>query len=85
MSDRDQTYEYRPVGDLAQKVKYLFIIQIVITCVAIWSGWLELNLLNDAKDGLKELTEADANPIDQRQMIVGIFQFAILVISLISF
>ncbi|HSG66518.1 MAG TPA: DUF4328 domain-containing protein, partial [Gammaproteobacteria bacterium] len=58
--------------------------QVAVSLVAVFSGWLEYELLGDLARGAfesDELADAAAEASDARQLLVGIFQIAIFIVG----
>ena len=63
---------------------YLLAANIVHGVVALWSGYLQLDLLNRIKDGLT-VTQAEAMANDNREAIVALVGLGLIVITAIVF
>ncbi len=69
---------------LTSWVKYFLYMQIIISLVALGSGYMEYQLLSDYSNGVytsQEQAVADGEASDARQGIVGIMQMIIFIIS----
>jgi len=69
---------------LTSWVKYFLYIQIIISVIALGSGYMEYQLLSDYSNGVytsQEQAVADGEANDARQGIVGITQMIIFIIS----
>lgn len=75
---------YRDAESLTKWVKYFLYLQVVISIVALISGYLERQLLNDFASGIylsQSQAQAAGEASDSRQTIVGGIQFIIFLIS----
>jgi hypothetical protein len=73
---------YLPAGGLVKWLTILLVAKAVIGVVALWSGWLEIELIERAAEGISD-DEADAN--DQRQGLIGVAQFGMLIALIVLF
>ena len=82
--------EIQPSADIinnsqrAKNVVYAFYAIIVLSVIALYSNWLQLNLLEDfMADVFVPDAEVDSN--DQRQMVIGLLQAGLLITTGILF
>jgi hypothetical protein len=61
-----------------------FVAYLLIALVAVWSGSLELTLLNDIADG-RIVTQAQADANDARQGLVGLLQLVVYLTLIVLF
>lgn len=69
---------------LTRWLKFLLVANVLILLAAIWSGWVEIQLLNDISSG-QVISEIDADANDYRQSLLGATQFLLFVITGIFF
>jgi predicted Zn finger-like uncharacterized protein len=78
---------FQPVKDpsgLTRWLKYLLVANVFVLLAAIWSGWEEIQLLNDISSG-RLISESQAGAIDFRQSVLGFTQFFLFVVTGIFF
>ena len=69
---------------LTKWTKWFLYAQIIVSVVAIVSGFMEYRLLSDFENGVyvsQDLALADADASDVRQSVVGIVQIVVLLLS----
>lgn len=75
---------FQNLSSLATWVTVLLAVGLTMTCVAVWSSFLQLDLLDRAANGVTvPLEEADAN--DARESLVGFVQLGIYIVTAIFF
>jgi hypothetical protein len=67
-----------------QAVTVVFVILAVVCAAAVWSGWLEAQLMDRFIAG-EEVTESEATANDNRQRAFGIIQFALGIAAAVVF
>jgi hypothetical protein len=78
------TSSFRDLSGLAALLKLSLAAYIVIAVLAVWSGWLEIGILQRLADGTTVAdTEADAS--DARQGVIGILQILSFVVTGVLF
>lgn len=75
---------YRDLTKLTSVLKVSLGVYMALAAIGIWSGWIELELLQRLADG-SDYTQAEAESSDSRQRILGIVQFAVYLITGIMF
>ena len=68
----------------AKNVEYSFYAVIVLSVIALFSNWMQLNLLEDFSNDVF-VSEEVVNGNDQRQMIVGLLQVGVLITTAVLF
>jgi len=81
MSD---TGPFRDLGGLSAMLKGSLGVFMAVAAVSLWSGWLEIGLLQRAADGAF-VTEAEAIANDSRQALLGGLYFLVFLITGILF
>lgn len=76
--------EFRDLSRLTTTLKVALGITIALDAVGLWSGWLELDLLNRAANGAL-VSEAEATANDSRQSLIGITQVIWFVVTAVVF
>jgi hypothetical protein len=79
---------FRDPSKLTQWLKYFLYASIVFDSIAVFSGILQYQLLSNVTLGVyssEALATAAAASNDQRQQIIGLFQFSISIITIILF
>lgn len=76
--------DFRDLTSLSVFVKAGLWAGIAVTAIGLWSGWLEIDLLQRVADGAT-VSEADAAASDSRQALVGGLQLLVFVITGIAF
>jgi hypothetical protein len=64
---------YRPSHRLVKWMTILLVANAVICLAALWSGWLEIDLIERAVE--EEITDAETEANDLRQGMIGLAQF----------
>ena len=72
-----------PTG-LTKFLRVLLVLGVILSAIALWSGWLEYEMLADAKAGSYP-SEAQANSNDTRQAVIGFVQFGVFIFTFIVF
>lgn len=88
LDNRIASETVRDASSLTKWLKIFLYAAIVIDVIAVFSGFLQIQLLTDFKQGVYtslSLTTAAAETNDQRQQIVGIFQGCIYLIFSVLF
>ncbi|HWM12228.1 MAG TPA: DUF4328 domain-containing protein [Solirubrobacteraceae bacterium] len=75
---------YIPLRGRVQAVTIVFVLMALLCAAAVWSGWLEAQLMDRLIAG-EEVTDADATANDDRQALVGLIQFAVWIASAVVF
>lgn len=82
----DKVYSYIATNSLTNSLLFLLKATIVLMVMAVISGFLEINLLNDIKSGNFDYSIEDkVSANDLRQQIIGIIQMILFVITGIVF
>jgi hypothetical protein len=76
--------ELRPLAGRARWATIALAAVILVDLAAIWSDWLEIDLMNRVIDG-EDVPLEDLEASDDRQAVVGILQFLLLVITAFFF
>ncbi|MHC5053008.1 MAG: DUF4328 domain-containing protein, partial [Planctomycetota bacterium] len=74
---------YRPADQLVKWLTILLVANAVIGVIALWSGWLEIDLIERAAD--EEISDEEADASDQRQGLIGLAQVGILIALIVLF
>jgi hypothetical protein len=82
--DSDRQFVYRSQHTLVKWMSGCFVAYLLIALVAVWSGSLELTLLNDIADG-RIVTQAQADANDARQGLVGLLQLVVYLTLIVLF
>ena len=80
----DTSGKFRDLTSLSVFVKAGLWACIAVTAIGMWSGWLEINLLQRVADGAT-VSEADAAASDSRQALVGGLYLLFFVVTGIAF
>jgi hypothetical protein len=75
---------YIPLRGRVQALTVVFVILALVCAAAVWSGWLEAQLMDRFIAG-EEVTEAEATSNDNRQAAFGIIQFALSIAAAVVF
>lgn len=76
--------DFRDPVRLTQWLTRLLIAGIALSVIALWSGFLEYDLLQEAQEGLIP-SDADAEANDVRQAVVGLFQVLVFIVTGVVF
>lgn len=74
---------YVDQGDRVRLLGGLLIVSMLVAVGSVASTWLEIDLLERAKQGLMTMEEAEAN--DERQQLVALGAFAVFVLTAVIF
>ena len=80
----DASGDFRDLTSLSVFVKAGLWAFIAVTAIGLWSGWIEINLLQQVADGAT-VSEADAAASDSRQALVGGLYLLVFVVTGIAF
>ncbi len=75
---------FSPIKNLADVLNKMYIALIFMAVIALYSQFLEVDLISSAKEGL-EYTIGQGVENDSRQMIVGLIQFFLTIVTFIIF
>lgn len=77
------TYEFRDLTGLVSVLKVSLAIYVLVAIAGLWSGWTEIQLLEQMASG-ESVTEAEAAASDSRQaMLGGIFTLVFIVTAIL--
>jgi len=75
---------FKDSSNLTKWVRYMLYAQVLVTVIAVISGFLEYQLLSDFQEGVytsQEKAVADGEASDQRQQVVGIIYLLVFIVS----
>jgi hypothetical protein len=75
---------FKDPTNLTKVLRALLVLGIILSVIAIWSGWLEYEILDKARSGIRP-SEAAAQSSDLRQRVVGIVQVGLFILTGIVF
>lgn len=73
-----------PLRGRVQAVTVVFVVMALVCAAAVWSGWLELRLMDRFIAG-EEVTDAEATSNDDRQAMFGLIQLGLGVAAAVVF
>lgn len=78
------TYKFRDLTGLTNALKASLVFYILIAIISLWSGWLEIQLLERAASG-GFIAEAEAAANDSRQAMLGAIYTLVFLVTVILF
>lgn len=79
-----ETMNFRDLVGLSRVLKGFLVVYLGIVGIALWSGWLELQLLDRVANGVA-VSQAAAEQNDSRQGTVGVLQVVVFLVTAVLF